>query len=194
MDEAGANYGSTNDQKVGLAMVVDGPSNTLLLEEVAARDQFWVRSSDPNGRYGFGLVVKNTTNTPDSSLGFKSAQDFAVNYSGGNWCDGNNFLWLSGCDFSGASVNNDGSAGKCIVNCANARTWGCDDPAHTENGILDCDQDESNDARGFFSFHTNGVTVLLCDGSARFLNDNTDRATIYCLISRGRADRPLGDW
>ncbi|MFO1023065.1 MAG: DUF1559 domain-containing protein, partial [Planctomycetales bacterium] len=198
LDEVGANYGSTNDQKVGLKWVVDGPSNTLLLVEAAARDQFWVRSSDPNGRYGFGLVVKNTTNTPDATLGFKSAQDWAVNYSGGTWADGQNFLWLSGSDFSGASTS--GSAKQCIVNCANARTWGCDDSTHTETGangipVNDCPAGGgSNDSRGMFSFHTNGVTVLLCDGSARFLNDNTNRATIYCLISRGRADSPIGDW
>lgn len=202
LSDSDANYGSTNDQKVALKMVTDGPSNTLLLEEVAARDQFWVRSSDPNGRYGFGLVVKNGSNSPNGSNQFAQPWDFAVNYAGNTWADGANYLWLSGVDYSGAA--NNGSAGVCIVNCANARAWGCDDPAQsmtvtppgssTPITYNDCAGGESNDARGFFSFHTGGVTVLLCDGSARFLSDSTSRATIYCLITRARGDQTIGDW
>jgi prepilin-type N-terminal cleavage/methylation domain-containing protein len=74
---------------------------------------------------------------------------------GGGWTDILNAEnWFQGSDPDGT-----GDAGPCAVNCTNA----------AETGV--------------YSFHPNGVHVLLVDGSTQFLNENVDVGIFVALVS-----------
>jgi prepilin-type N-terminal cleavage/methylation domain-containing protein/prepilin-type processing-associated H-X9-DG protein len=52
----------------------------------------------------------------------------------------------------------------------------------------------SNCSMSANSAHTNGVNLLLCDGSVRFVNSNISMATWRALGTRARGDLLGGDW
>ena len=62
-----------------------------------------------------------------------------------------------------------GGTGPCAINCSN----------QVETGV--------------YSFHTGGVNVLLCDGSARFLSENTS-ASIFVGLVTYRGAETLGEF
>jgi prepilin-type N-terminal cleavage/methylation domain-containing protein/prepilin-type processing-associated H-X9-DG protein len=81
---------------------------------------------------------------------------------GAGWGDPlNGENWFSGSLFDGT-----GSPGPCVINCTN------------ESG------------RGLYSFHTGGATILLADGSVRFLSEGASARTIAYLVTRGKNDGP----
>jgi len=80
--------------------------------------------------------------------------------NGGGWGDFlNGEHWLKG-------ALNDGTpgGGPCAINCSNAR------------------------GTGFHSFHTGGVQILLCDGSARFLSENTSAFIVASIVTRFKGE------
>jgi prepilin-type N-terminal cleavage/methylation domain-containing protein len=75
--------------------------------------------------------------------------------SGGGWTDVLNAEnW-----FQGSNPDGTGAVGPCAINCTNA----------AETGV--------------YSFHPNGVHVLLVDGSAQFLNENCDIGIFVALVT-----------
>jgi prepilin-type processing-associated H-X9-DG protein len=79
---------------------------------------------------------------------------------GGGWGDATNGEnWFTGSSQDGVT-----SPGTCVINCTN------------ETG------------RGFYSFHSGGTNVALCDGSVRFLPASTPGATVYYLITRQKGE------
>ncbi|MGD9857765.1 MAG: DUF1559 domain-containing protein [Planctomycetaceae bacterium] len=77
--------------------------------------------------------------------------------AGGGWGDPLKENWVKGTGFSGPETSSQG--GLCPINCSNQK-----------------------DA-GLYSWHTGGAHILLCDGSARFLNQNIDLFTFAGLIT-----------
>jgi prepilin-type N-terminal cleavage/methylation domain-containing protein/prepilin-type processing-associated H-X9-DG protein len=68
--------------------------------------------------------------------------------------------WLSGSQLDGNSPHMPpGDQGPCLINCSNY------------NG------------RGLYSFHSGGVNLAMCDGSVRFLNENTPTRFIAFAIT-----------
>ena len=45
-----------------------------------------------------------------------------------------------------------------------------------------------DNGHGLFSFHENGVNILLADGAVRFLGASVDKRTLRSLISRAGDD------
>lgn len=83
-----------------------------------------------------------------------------VPFSGAGWGDP-----LNGeCWFSGSLADGSGSAGPCVINCTNER------------------------GRGLYSFHTNGVNVLLADGTVRFLTSSVNNCTFAFLVTKAKGD------
>ncbi len=75
--------------------------------------------------------------------------------TGGTWND----PYIGAHYLRGSLFDGTGSNGLCAINCTNEQT------------------------RGFYSFHSGMVTVLMADGSCRGLNENTSNVTIGRLIS-----------
>lgn len=74
---------------------------------------------------------------------------------GGGWADILNAEnWFRGSSLDGSSI-----PGPCAINCTNA----------AEGGV--------------YSFHPDGVNVLLTDGSVQFLNENTDVGVFVSLVT-----------
>jgi prepilin-type processing-associated H-X9-DG protein len=75
--------------------------------------------------------------------------------NGGGWTDVLNAEnW-----FKGSTIDGSGSPGPCAINCTNA----------AETGV--------------YSFHPNGVNVLLVDGGVHFLNENVDVGVFVALVT-----------
>jgi prepilin-type N-terminal cleavage/methylation domain-containing protein/prepilin-type processing-associated H-X9-DG protein len=84
---------------------------------------------------------------------------------GGGWGDpfsGEN--WLSGSDTTGAST-----PGQCVIGCTNSQPAG-------------------STARGWYSFHTGGVNVLLADGSCRFLAASASPRTVCVMVTKSKGE------
>ncbi|WP_010583795.1 DUF1559 domain-containing protein [Schlesneria paludicola] len=116
---------SDGNPTVRVGDITDGTSNTLILFELAGRNDLFRKNK---------LVTINGT-------------------QGGGWADLSNFEnWLAGSLLDGT-----GTEGPCVVNCTN------------ESG------------RGMYSFHTGGVTMLMADGSVRFVSENINSVTLFRL-------------
>jgi len=74
---------------------------------------------------------------------------------GGTWND----PFLGASYFSGSLYDGTGSTGQCVINCTNEKQ------------------------HGMYSFHSGTATVLLADGSARSLNENTSSQIVGRLVS-----------
>jgi prepilin-type processing-associated H-X9-DG protein len=75
--------------------------------------------------------------------------------TGGTWND----PYLGAHYLRGSLFDGTGSSGNCAINCTNEQT------------------------RGFYSFHSGSVTVLLADGSVRSMSENVSNIVIGRLIS-----------
>ena len=105
-----------------------------------------------------------------------AAGDFANSQAvlgGGTWSDIFNSFRHQGSANDGLSNN-----GPCGINCNNARVG----PGFNASGGT------------YFSFHSGGIHVLMCDGAARFLNQSINPAALVSLMSRDEGDGPLGEF
>jgi prepilin-type processing-associated H-X9-DG protein len=94
----------------------------------------------------------------------RGKRDPSATTKGGGWTDISNAEnWFGGSSPDGSM------SGSCAINCTN----------RAEAGV--------------YSFHTGGINFLLCDGSARFLSENTSAQTFVNLVTcEGGA--PVGDY
>src|SRR5262249_6680216 len=100
---------STCDASPTVSKVVDGLSNTIMVAELAARNQLW-----ENGK-------QMTPASTDGTTTFTTLLTQQLNYGGGGWADPNNNEWVDGGNRSG---NNDirdanGDQNSCVINCTN---------------------------------------------------------------------------
>jgi prepilin-type N-terminal cleavage/methylation domain-containing protein/prepilin-type processing-associated H-X9-DG protein len=116
------------NQIIGLAMVIDGTSNTLFVAEDAARPH-WFKAN---------------------RMLFSSAP--GDRRPGGLWTHPDNNIRLDGYDSTGNT-----QFGPCGMNCTNS--------------------DE------MYGFHPGGSNIALCDGSSRFLSQQTDIRVLARLIT-----------
>ncbi|RLS55651.1 MAG: DUF1559 domain-containing protein [Planctomycetota bacterium] len=108
-------------------------------------------------------VNKQVTNNPKSG----AASGTAWTEDGWGWADINAGFSLDGSGPTGvnnATASNGTTTiqGACLVNC-------------------------SNDSE-LYSFHVGGVQALLCDGSVRFISENTSGTTLSALATRGNSE------
>ena len=162
------NVGGGTILKYGLAYVTDGSSNTVLLGEMAGRDNLYT------GRTNQGSSTASTSS---------SAVSMAVNASGGTWADGNNWVRINGTDATGTIFG-----GPCAINCSNNNAMYANVTANT--GVPNA----PTNGAGFYSFHSGGVTVLMCDGAAKFMSQNIDNGLMAASLTRSRSDGPTGDF
>ncbi|MGD9853729.1 MAG: H-X9-DG-CTERM domain-containing protein, partial [Planctomycetaceae bacterium] len=80
---------------------------------------------------------------------------------GGAWGDGFTENWIEGRNFDG-TPGADG--GLCAINCSNYR------------------------GAGFYSWHTGGAQIALCDGSSRFLSENISSLIFASLVTAARGE------
>lgn len=97
-------------------------------------------------------------------------------YGGGAWCDPWNTIRTNGSDATGTIFS-----GPCIINCSNIRRY-----ANSATSF--------NDGGGYYSFHPAGATVLMCDGSVKFLSQQIAPTTMCAITSRDEQDGPIGDF
>jgi len=161
-DNPQLNNGGGSILKYGIAYVTDGTSNTILLAELAGRDKL----------YNVNQVVGNTTGVSSTDPAY-----MAVNAGGGTWADGMNWSRPNGSLPSGLS-NTAGNGGPCLINCTN------------NNQLLNIGGTGLGAGAGFYSFHTGGIMVLMCDGSAKFVSQNTDNGVVGAACTRSRGDSP----
>ena len=95
-------------------------------------------------------------------------------YGGGAWCDPWNTIRTNGSDITGAI-----GGGPCIINCSNIRKY--------TTGT-------TTDGGGYYSFHPAGATILMCDGSVKFLSQQIAPTTMAAITSRDEQDGPIGDF
>lgn len=146
--------------KAGLAYVTDGPSNTVLLYEMAGREQHYRKRS---------VIVSTIAN---------DQADPKILAAGGNvWADAANYLRMSGSNADGTMSASPYGGRACAINCSNTR-YGPSGSAVT-----------SDSGSGWYSFHAGGAMALLCDGSARFINENISAATLWSLQTRSGGEK-----
>lgn len=86
---------------------------------------------------------------------------------GGAWADPfNGEMWSEGRRYDGTDS---GNGGPCAINCSNFR------------------------GAGLYSFHTGGVHVLMCDGSARFVSENIGQS-VYCYLVTSQGGEVVGQF
>lgn len=82
---------------------------------------------------------------------------------GAGWGDAlNGVNWVSGSLYDGS-----GMLGPCLINCTNETS------------------------RGLYGFHPGGTGALMCDGSVRFLSEDTDSKIVISLIAREKREAVL---
>jgi prepilin-type N-terminal cleavage/methylation domain-containing protein len=118
--------------------ILDGTSNTILLSELASRNQLYYKR------------IRQSSSAP-----FDEAW-ISERTGGGAWGDPLKENWVNGTGFSGPPT---GDGGLCPINCSNRKS------------------------AGLYSWHTGGAHITLCDGSARFLNQNIDIFIFAGLIT-----------
>ncbi|MBX3437838.1 MAG: DUF1559 domain-containing protein [Planctomycetaceae bacterium] len=159
---AGQNLFTDRVMSTSIRDVRDGTSNTMMLQEMAYREQF----------YANGKPVGPTTNA-STDIAWASMAG-----GGGTWSSPFNTFRHQGSSFDGL-IN----SGPCGINCNNSRTG----PGATAVSL-------TGSGGTYYSFHTGGIQVLMCDGTVRFLNENIAAPALVALISRDEGDGPLGEF
>ena len=95
-------------------------------------------------------------------------------FGGGAWVDPGNGQWK----LSGRAADGTGTIGPCVINCSNSRVKPGDPTQYSA---------------GFYSFHTGGAQVLMCDGSVRFISQNISNITMVALVS-AQGGEVVGDF
>jgi len=86
----------------------------------------------------------------------------------GYWAAGYNTMRHNGSSYDGITIS-----GPCGINCTN--------------------QHIGDTSGGYYSFHSGGANVLMCDGAVKFITSNISPVTLVSLISRDESD-PVGDF
>jgi prepilin-type processing-associated H-X9-DG protein len=148
-----------------LTDVTDGTSTTAAFSEL--------RKGDYN----------NATYSPQdwlnaSSLGMPTTVDQAYSLCQGIDTTNLGFQWLS----SGGEWLNDNATGTAYLHCGPPNSKNCGFPAN----LTFCVNANSD--------HINGVNVVLCDGSVRFVSNSISLPTWRALGTRASGDLLGGDW
>lgn len=164
-------YTAVDDSKDALLFttrqedIKDGPSNTILIAELAGRDKLWWAGNKPQP------IVNQDVLTDDAYI--QSV------FGGQLWVSGDNTLRISGTQPDG---NHDGVAypnavDVCVINCSNARVF----------------KSHLNDGAGLYSFHAGMAQVVLADGAVKALNQSMNAGVFCTLATRASGDLP-GDY
>ncbi len=180
-DQALAAYGGTYRDFLVAAMppgernpfsrISDGLSNTILLAEDAGRPAHWV----------LGKQIKDVT-TADWG-----------------WADPNMVFSIDGSDPRTGAIGKSQQAPvahqpwrgapKMMARGATSTTTLKPMP---KGGTPSCTMNCNNDGE-FYSFHSGGIQVVLCDGSVHFLTKGISPAVIAALVTRAGEELP-GGW
>jgi prepilin-type processing-associated H-X9-DG protein len=149
IDPAGIPFNDANNEGERIRNILDGTSNTILLGELAGRNQLFYR----------GKLI-TPTSAPNMAAAIEATYQSLI--GGGGWAEsGFKELWIEGKNFDG-TPGSDG--GLCAINCSNYR------------------------GAGLYSWHTGGVHIAMCDGSARFLSENVSSLVFASLITCKRGE------
>jgi prepilin-type processing-associated H-X9-DG protein len=134
--------------------VTDGLSNTIMIAELAARNQLWEK--------GRNFTSPPSTDTPEAAANFFRLLTQQNHYGGGGWADPNNDQWVDGgnrdCNNDIRDVNGDRNS--CVINCTNLQ------------------------ARAFYSFHSGMCNFTMGDGSVKSISEFIDDSVIAFQITR----------
>jgi prepilin-type N-terminal cleavage/methylation domain-containing protein len=151
------------DNDTRIRAMVDGTSNTILVAEMAARNEVWRR----------GVNITLAANP--------TAVTIAAAVSGGGWGDPSNGFYQGGSSLDGTAITPaEAGAGEpvCAINCTNEKEGDDDEP-----GTLG-----TSGGKGWYSFHPGGLHILLADGTVRFLNENTSNFIVMGLITKQKGE------
>lgn len=82
----------------------------------------------------------------------------------------------------GAFMECDGSGWAQATHCADQLFWFSERPVNV--GAAD----------SIFGFHTGGANIAMCDGSVRFLSEDSDFETVWALLTREGGEMISEDW
>lgn len=141
------------DASPTIAKVTDGLSYTIMIAELAARNQLWEK--------GKNFTSPPPTDTPDAAANFFRLLTQQNHFGGGGWADPNNDQWVDGGNRDG---NNDirdvnGDRNSCVINCTNLQ------------------------AREFYSFHAGMCNFTMGDGSVRSISEFIDDSVLAFQIT-----------
>lgn len=136
------------------AKVTDGLSNTIMISELAARNQLWEKRKQ--------FTSPPPTDTPAAATNFFSLLNQQTNFGGGGWADPNNDQWVDGGNRDGNNDVRDSNSDRnsCVINCTNL-TY-----------------------RAFYSFHPGMSQFTMGDGSVKALSEHIDDTVLASLLTR----------
>ena len=142
------------DASPKISKVSDGLTNTIMIAELAARNQLWEK--------GKNITTAPSTDTPAAAENFVRLLNQQTHFGGGGWADPNNDQWVDGGNRDG---NNDirdvnGDRNSCVINCTNLQ------------------------ARAYYSFHMGICNFAMGDGSVRSISEYIDDTLLAFLITR----------
>ncbi len=148
------------DASPTIAKVTDGLSNTIMISELAARNQLWEK--------GQNFTSPPSTDTPTAAANFFALLNQQTHFGGGGWADPNNDQWIDGGNRDGNNDIRDTNADRnsCIINCTNLQ------------------------ARAFYSFHPGMSQFTMGDGSVKSLSEYIDDTVLAFLVTRAGGEVP----
>ena len=142
------------DASPTISKVSDGLTNTIMIAELAARNQLWEK--------GKNITTAPSTDTPAAAENFVHLLNQQTHFGGGGWADPNNDQWVDGGNRDGNNdirdVNSDRNS--CVINCTNLQ------------------------ARAYYSFHSGMSNFTMGDGSVRSISEYIDDTLLAFLITR----------